>query len=124
MPWFQSESGGLRTRRADCTVPGNACRFKTQEGPVLSVQVQSQENKIELESQFKAVRQEEFPLTHGRASPLFYSGLQLFGKTLAPWRKSYDKPRQRIKKQRRYFANKCLYSQNYDFSSSHVRPEQ
>ena len=63
VPWFQSESGGLRTRRADCTVPGNACRFKTQEGPVLSVQVQSQENKIELESQFKAVRQEEFPLT-------------------------------------------------------------
>ena len=24
----------------------------------------------------------------------------------APWKKSYDKPRQRIKKQRHYFANK------------------
>ena len=30
-------------------------------------------------------------------------------KTLAPWKKSYDKPRQHIKKQRHYFANKvCL----------------
>ena len=27
---------------------------------------------------------------------------------LAPWKKSNDKPRQRIKKQRRYFANKGL----------------
>ena len=27
---------------------------------------------------------------------------------LAPWKKSYDKPRQRIKKQKYYFANKGL----------------
>ena len=27
-------------------------------------------------------------------------------KILAPWKESYDKPRQRIKKQRHYFANK------------------
>ena len=39
---------------------------------------------------------------------------------LAPWKKSYDKPRQHIKKQRRYFANKGLYSQSYGFSSSQV----
>ena len=26
-------------------------------------------------------------------------------KTLAPWKKSYDQPRQHIKKQRHYFAN-------------------
>ena len=38
----------------------------------------------------------------------------------APWKKSYDKPRQRIKKQRHYFADKDLYSQSYVFSSSHV----
>ena len=38
----------------------------------------------------------------------------------APWKKSSDRPRQCIKKQRHYFAYKCLYSQNYDFSSSHV----
>ena len=31
-------------------------------------------------------------------------------KTLAPWKKSYDQPRQHIKKQRCYFANKCLSS--------------
>ena len=40
--------------------------------------------------------------------------------TLAPWKKSYDKTRQHIKKQRHYFANKGPYSQRYGFSSSHV----
>ena len=41
-------------------------------------------------------------------------------KTLAPWKTSYDKPRQHIKKQRHYFANKGPSSQAYGFSSSHV----
>jgi len=36
---------------------------------------------------------------------------------LAPWKKSYDKPKQYIKKQRHHFADKGLYSQS--FSSSH-----
>ena len=35
---------------------------------------------------------------------------------LAPWKKNYDKPRQYIKKQRHYFANKGLSSQSYGFS--------
>ena len=39
---------------------------------------------------------------------------------LAPWKKSYDKPRQCIKKQRHYFADKGPLSQSYGFSSSHV----
>ena len=39
---------------------------------------------------------------------------------LAPWKESYDKPRQHIKKQRHYFANKDPSSQSYGFSSSHV----
>ena len=39
---------------------------------------------------------------------------------LAPWKKSYDQPRQHIKNQRHYFANKGLYSQSYGFSSGHV----
>ena len=37
---------------------------------------------------------------------------------LAPWKKSYDQPRQHIKKQRHYFANKGPSSQSYGFSSS------
>ena len=37
-----------------------------------------------------------------------------------PWKKSYDQPRQHIKKQRHYFANKDLSCQGYDFSSSRV----
>ena len=41
-------------------------------------------------------------------------------KTLAPWKKSYDQPRQHIKIQRHYFANKGPSSQGYGFSSSHV----
>ena len=38
----------------------------------------------------------------------------------APWKKSYDKPRQAIKKQRHHFADKGPCSQIYGFSSSHV----
>ena len=41
-------------------------------------------------------------------------------KMLAPWKKSYVQTRQHIKKQRHYFANKCLSSQNYGFSSRHI----
>ena len=39
---------------------------------------------------------------------------------LLPWKKSFDKPRQHIKKQRYHFANKSPYSQSYGFSNSHV----
>ena len=39
---------------------------------------------------------------------------------LVPWKKSYDQPRQHIKKQRHYFAYKGPSSQSYGFSSSHV----
>ena len=41
-------------------------------------------------------------------------------KTLAPWKKNNDQPRQHIEKQRHYFASKRLSSQSYDFSSIHV----
>ena len=41
-------------------------------------------------------------------------------KTFAPWKESYDKPRQYIKKQRHHFADKDPYSQSYGFSSNHV----
>ena len=39
---------------------------------------------------------------------------------LTPRKKSYDQPRQHIRKQRCYFANKGPSSQSYGFSSSHV----
>ena len=41
-------------------------------------------------------------------------------KRLAPWKKSYDQPRQYIKKQRHYFAYKGSSSESYGFSTSHV----
>ena len=39
---------------------------------------------------------------------------------LAPWKQSYDQPRECIKKQRHYFADKGPSSSSYGFSSSHV----
>ena len=33
-----------------------------------------------------------------------------------PWKKSYDKPRQCVEKQRHYFADKGPYSQTHDFA--------
>ena len=41
-------------------------------------------------------------------------------KMLAPWKKSYGRPRQHVKKQRHYFTDKGSSSQSYGFSSSHV----
>ena len=39
---------------------------------------------------------------------------------LAPWKKSYDKPRQCIKKKRFHIADKSPYSQSYGFSNNHI----
>ena len=41
-------------------------------------------------------------------------------KMLAPWKKTYDKPRKHIKNWRHHFAHRGPYSQSYGFSSSHV----
>ena len=41
-------------------------------------------------------------------------------KMIAPWNKSYDKPRQCIKKQRHHIPSKGPYGQSYGFSSSHI----
>ena len=41
-------------------------------------------------------------------------------RALAPWKESYDKSWQHIKKQRHHFANKGPYHWSYSFSSSHV----
>ena len=66
---------------------------------------------------------------NGNSDRLYFGGLQNHcrcwlqpwnKKTLTPWKESYDQPRQHIKKQRHYFANKGPSSQGYGFSSSHV----
>ena len=65
----------------------------------------------------------------GNSDRLYFSGLQNHCKwwlqpwnlkTLDPWKKSYDQPRQHVKKQGHYFAKKGPCSQSYGFSSSHV----
>ena len=43
-----------------------------------------------------------------------------YQKMLAPWKKSYDQPRQHVKKQRYYLANKGPSSPSYSFSTSYV----
>ena len=64
----------------------------------------------------------------GNSDVLYFWGLQksllmvtaaMKLKMLAPWKKTYDQPRQPIKKQRHYFADEGLSSQSYSFSSSH-----
>ena len=66
---------------------------------------------------------------NGNSEKLYFWGFQtqcrwwlqpLNEKTLALWKKSYDQPRQHVKNQRYYFANKGPSSQSYGFSSSHV----
>ena len=42
-------------------------------------------------------------------------------KMLAPWKKSHDKARQNIKKQRHYFADKGPSSQSYSYFSEEVK---
>ena len=64
----------------------------------------------------------------GKSDRFLFLGLQNHcGRWLQPWtkdawflEKSYDKPRQCIKKQRHPFTNKVSYSQSYGFFSSHV----
>ena len=40
---------------------------------------------------------------------------------VAPWKESYEKPRQCIIRQRYHFADRSSYNQSYGFSSSHVQ---
>jgi len=66
---------------------------------------------------------------NGNSDRLYFLGLQNHcrwwvqpwnSKMLAPWKKSNDQPRQHIKKQRHYFADKGPSSRSYGFSSTHV----
>ena len=61
---------------------------------------------------------------NGNSDRLYFGGLQNHGrwwlqpwnlKALAPWKKSYDQPRQFIRKQRHYFTSKGPSSQSYGF---------
>ena len=63
----------------------------------------------------------------GNSDRLYFGGLQNHCRWVTatmklnmftPWKKGYDQPRQHIKKQRHYLANKGPSSQSYGFSSS------
>ena len=55
------------------------------------------------------------------ATEIKFSGAAMKLKDTCPLGEKYGKPREYIKKQRYYFANKGLYSQSYGFSSSYVQ---
>ena len=63
---------------------------------------------------------------NGNSERLYFLGLQKHCRVTAAMKnacsleKSYDQPRQHIEKQRHYFAHKCVYSQIYGISRSHV----
>ena len=57
---------------------------------------------------------QETPVDISSGCPGFESDLR------APWKESYNKPGQHIKKQRHHFANKGPNNQSFGFSSSHV----
>ena len=66
---------------------------------------------------------------NGKTERLYFGGLQNNCrwwlqpwnlKALAPWKESYDQPRQHIKKQRHYIANRGPSSRSYGFPRSHV----
>ena len=79
-------------------------------GPITSLQIDGE--TVETVTDF---------FREGRCSKITADGDCSHGiKTLTSWEKSYDQPRQHIKKQRHYFANKGPSSQGYGFSSSHV----
>ena len=63
---------------------------------------------------WRGVQAKDLALEHSDKFPGFS-----FCLLCTPWKKSYNQPRQHIKKQRHYF-NKGPSSQSYGFSSSHV----
>ena len=66
---------------------------------------------------------------NGKSERLYFWGFKIteegnwsheIKRSFAPWKKIYNQPRENIKKQRHYFANKCLSSQGYGFPSGHL----
>ena len=83
-------------------------------GPITSWQIEGE--KVETVTDFIFLG---FKITaNGDCNFTMTTAMKL--KILTPWKKSYEKPRQQIKKKRHHFANKGPYSQSYGFSNSHV----
>ena len=87
----ESEKAALKLniRKTKIMAPGPITLWQREEGKGKAVT-----DFISLGSQITADRDQSHEIT----------------KTPAPWKKSYDKPRQHIKKQRQHFADKGPYS--------------
>ncbi|KAB0352961.1 hypothetical protein FD754_017818, partial [Muntiacus muntjak] len=117
---FIKESSPLRT-----TLEKENSEFKTENERLLQV-ISELEEEIQLNVKENSVLEDEIISLKEMADKdhkTIQKSQELFSEemhtTLAPWKKSYDQPRQHIKKQRHHFANKGPSSQSYGFSSSH-----
>ena len=63
--------------------------------------------------------------SRGSSQPMYWIWVSCFAgrcfTLFLPWKESYDKPRQHIKKQSHHFPNKGLYTKIHGFSHSHVQ---
>ena len=67
----------------------------------------AEEPEIKLPTSIGSSKKQETSKAHTSALLTMPKPLTMqIKKTLTPWKKSYDQPRQHIKKQRHYFANK------------------
>ena len=100
------------------------------------MKVKEEKQKAGLKLNFQKIKKVSSPITSGQATgetmetvtDFIFLGSKItedsdhyheIKRHLPPWKKSYDQPRQHIKKQRHYFADKGPYSHSYAFSSSH-----
>ena len=103
----------------------------------LLMKVKEESEKVGLKLKFRKLRSwHPVPSLHGKemrkqwkqCQTLFFGAPKSWQMVIAVMKlkdaysleESYDQPRQYIKKQRHYFANKGLSSQGYGFSSGHV----
>ena len=84
---------------------------------LMKVKEESEKGGLKLNTQ-KTKIMASSPITLWQTDVELRNSDRLYSKTLAPWKKSYDQPRQHIKKQRHHFTNQHPYSQSYGFSSS------
>ena len=102
----------------------------------MRVKEESEKAGLKLNIQKKQISWHLVPSLHGKemgkngnSGRYYFLGLQKSLQTVTAamklndacsWKKSYDKPRQHIKKWRHHFTDKGPYSQSYGFSCSHV----
>ena len=130
-------AGWIKSRNKDCGRNINNLRKaddttlmveieKELKGLLMKVKAESEKVGLKLSIQKSKIMANHFMASrwgnNGNCDRLYFLGLQNHCrcwlqpwslKMLAPWKRSYNQPKQHIKKQRHYFANKGPSSQGY-----------